>query len=173
MYWRRSRSQNLTLDWTVLWQDARLRSHLIIAQPGCIDKPSLISVNVCPLISDFPMRWATYCLQNVILYFPQIPLCTVNQMECVNTANISSDCLPPCSGSILTTPLSTGSLYPKFHEQTSGIIQKLYETKTNTNTGWFKSVYWLFSEIKPKMCDFARFHCFSSKNGLNCNMTFR
>ena len=71
------------------------------------------------------------------------------------------------------TPLSTGSLYPKFREQTSGIIQKLYETKTNTNTGWFKSVYWLFSEIKPKMCDFARFHCFSSKNGLNCNMTFR
>ena len=33
------------------------------------------------------------------------------------------------------TPLSTGSLYPKFQVQTSGIIQKLYETKTNTNTG--------------------------------------
>ena len=33
------------------------------------------------------------------------------------------------------TPLSTGSLYPKFRKQTSGIIQKLYETKTNTNTG--------------------------------------
>ena len=65
MYWRRSRSQNLTLDWTVLWQDARLRSHLIIAQPGCIDKPSLISVNVCLLILDFPMRWAIYFLQNV------------------------------------------------------------------------------------------------------------
>ena len=32
-------------------------------------------------------------------------------------------------------PLSTGSLYPKFQVQTSGIIQKLYETKTNTNTG--------------------------------------
>ena len=74
---------------------------------------------------------------------------------------------------IRMSPLSTGSLYPKFQVQTSGIIQKLYETKTNTNTGWFKSVYWLFSEIKPKMCDFARFHCFSSKNGLNCNMTFR
>ena len=73
----------------------------------------------------------------------------------------------------LPTPLSTGSLYPKFQVQTSGIIQKLYETKTNTNTGWFKSVYWLFSEIKPKMCDFACFRCFSSKNGLNCNMTFR
>ena len=71
------------------------------------------------------------------------------------------------------TPLSTGLLYPKLRAQTSGIIQKLYETKTNTNTGWFKSVYWLFSEIKPKMCDFACFHCFSSKNGLNCNMTFR
>ena len=71
------------------------------------------------------------------------------------------------------TPLSTGLLYPKLRAQTNGIIQKLYETKTNTNTGWFKSVYWLFSEIKPKMCDFARFHCFSSKNGLNCNMTFR
>ena len=70
-------------------------------------------------------------------------------------------------------PLSTGSLYPKFRGQSSGIIQKLYETKTNTNTGWFKSVYWLFSEIKPKMCDLARFHCFSSKNDLNCNMTFR
>ena len=73
----------------------------------------------------------------------------------------------------LPAPLSTGSLYPKLRAQTSGIIQKLYETKTNTNTGWFKSVYWLFSEIKPKMCDFARFHCFSSKNGLNCSMTFR
>ena len=103
MYLRRSRSLNLILDWTVLWQDARLRSHLIIAQPGCIDKLLLISVNVCPLISDFPMRWAIYCLQNVIEYFPQIPLCTVNQMECINTANISSDCLPPCSGSILTS----------------------------------------------------------------------
>ena len=32
-------------------------------------------------------------------------------------------------------PLSTGLLYPKFQVQTSGIIQKLYETKTNTNTG--------------------------------------
>ena len=32
-------------------------------------------------------------------------------------------------------PLSTGSLYPKFRGQSSGIIQKLYETKTNTNTG--------------------------------------
>ena len=59
------------------------------------------------------------------------------------------------------SPLSTGLLYPKLRAQTSGIIQKLYETKTNTNTGWFKSVYWLFSEIKPKMCDLARFHSFS------------
>ena len=33
------------------------------------------------------------------------------------------------------TPLSTGLLYPKLRAQTSGIIQKLYETKTNTNTG--------------------------------------
>ena len=37
--------------------------------------------------------------------------------------------------SYTNTPLSTGSLYPKFRGQTSGIIQKLYETKTNTNTG--------------------------------------
>ena len=33
-------------------------------------------------------------------------------------------------------PLSTGSLYPKFQVQTSGIIQKLYETKPDTNK-WF------------------------------------
>ena len=32
-------------------------------------------------------------------------------------------------------PLSTGLLYPKLRAKTSGIIQKLYETKTNTNTG--------------------------------------
>ena len=70
-------------------------------------------------------------------------------------------------------PLSTGLLYPKFQVQTSGIIQKLYETKTNTNTGWFKSVYWLFSEIKPKMWDFPCFCSFSAKNGLKCKMTFR
>ena len=36
---------------------------------------------------------------------------------------------------MLCAPLSTGSLYPKFRAQTSGIIQKLNETKTNTNTG--------------------------------------
>ena len=71
------------------------------------------------------------------------------------------------------TPLSTGLLYPKLGAQTSGIIQKLYETKTNTNTGWFKSVNWLFSEIKPKMWDFPRFCSFSAKNGLKCKMTFR
>ena len=71
------------------------------------------------------------------------------------------------------TPLSTGLLYPKLWAQTSGIIQKLYETKTNTNTGWFKSVNWLFSEIKPKMWDFPRFCSFSAKNGLKCKMTFR
>ena len=33
------------------------------------------------------------------------------------------------------TPLSTGLLYPKLRAQTSGIIQKWYETKTITNTG--------------------------------------
>ena len=73
----------------------------------------------------------------------------------------------------ISTPLSTGLLYPKLRAQTSGIIQKLYETKTNTNTGWFKSVNWLFSEIKPKMWDFPRFCGFSAKNGLKCKMTFR
>ena len=37
------------------------------------------------------------------------------------------------NGNVVTTlwsPLSTGLLYPKFLVKTSGIIQKLYETKT-------------------------------------------
>ena len=34
---------------------------------------------------------------------------------------------------IRMSPLSTGSLYPKFQVQTSGIIQKLYETKPDAN----------------------------------------
>ena len=42
---------------------------------------------------------------------------------------------PTCPQLRCIPPLSTGSLYPKFRGQSSGIIQKLYETKTNTNTG--------------------------------------
>ena len=105
---------------------------------------------------------------------PSLSITTNRQMNQCNVWRKTSEVL--CIDKLLWqswAPLSTGLLYPKFREQTSGIIQKLYETKTNTNTGWFKSVYWLFFEIKPKMCDFACFHCFSSKNGLNCNMTFR
>ena len=38
-------------------------------------------------------------------------------------------------------PLSTGLLYPKFRGQSSGIIQKLYETRPDAAMGVIKSVY--------------------------------
>ena len=39
---------------------------------------------------------------------------------------------------------------PKFGAQTCGIIQKVYETRQNTNMGLVKSVVGGFSKIEPK-----------------------
>ena len=53
--------------------------------------------------------------------------------------------------------MCTGLLYPKFRGQSSGIIQKLYETRHDATMGVIKSVYWLFSEIFTKMLNLAHF----------------
>ena len=55
------------------------------------------------------------------------------------------------------TPLSTGLLYPKFQVQTSGIIQKLYETKPDAYMRFCIYVTWLFPQIIPKMWDSVHF----------------
>ena len=48
-------------------------------------------------------------------------------------------------------------LHPKSQVQTSGIIQKLYETKPDANIWCSISVDWLFSQIIPKMWDLVHF----------------
>ena len=48
-------------------------------------------------------------------------------------------------------------LHPKSQVQTSGIIQKLYETKPEANMWCSISVKWLFSQIIPKMWDLIHF----------------
>jgi len=48
-------------------------------------------------------------------------------------------------------------LHPKSRVQTSGIIQKLYETKPDAYMRFWLSVTWLFSQIIPKMWDSVHF----------------
>ena len=79
--------------------------------------------------------------------FCMIPLACAWNFECTNSEFSKSHC----------KSAFPEMLHPKSQVQTSGIIQKLYETKLEANIWCSISVNWLFSHIIPKMWDSVHF----------------